>query len=61
MCRLLLHEAEHESLGGDYAEEHGERVDSGVGHGRCVAAGGVVGVGQGWGVCVSARDRKSVV
>ena len=34
-----LHEAEHEGLGGYHAQEHGERVDGGVGYGRSVAAG----------------------
>ena len=50
-------EYQNQGLGCHHAQEHCERVDSGVGHGRSVAAGGVVGVGEGRGIGVAARHH----
>ena len=60
LCEIIvarLCQAEHEGLGGHHAEEHGEGVYRGVGHGRLVVAGGVVGIGQGGRVGVAARHK----
>lgn len=49
-----LHEGEDEALRRYYSQEHGQRVNRGVGYGRCVVTGGVVGVGKGRGIGIAA-------